>query len=84
MLLGAALGAALAVPAGYFDKKRSSLNDKTHHLVHLHLKVGWLITVLLWAFVVWGSCWSKRREPLPNWRHTGSKRCGQRSHSADQ
>jgi uncharacterized membrane protein len=52
-LLGAAMGATLAVAAGHYDMKHDTLNEQTHHLVHLHLRLGWVILLGLWALVTW-------------------------------
>lgn len=53
MMAGAALGAALAVPAGYYDMERNALSAPTHRLVHLHLKLGWAIALALWGLAAW-------------------------------
>lgn len=53
MMLGAALGAAVAAPAGYYDMKRDALTERTHQLVHLHQRLGWTIVGGLWVLVVW-------------------------------
>lgn len=41
-LLGAAIGAGLAVAAGYYDMDRATLGD-THEYVHVHMTIGWIL-----------------------------------------
>lgn len=53
MVLGAALGASLAAPAGYYDMKRAALKERTHALVHLHMRLGLAIVAGLWVLVLW-------------------------------
>jgi uncharacterized membrane protein len=53
MLLGAALGGTLAVPAGHYDMKRDALKAQTHQLVDLHMRLGWAVALGLWALAAW-------------------------------
>ncbi len=49
----AAVGAAIAAPAGYFDMKRGDLAHETHELVHLHMKSGLVLVVVLAIAALW-------------------------------
>lgn len=49
----AAAGAAIAAPAGYWDMKRDDLAHETHELVHLHMKSGLVLVVVLAFAALW-------------------------------
>ena len=51
-LLGAAIGAALAIAAGYYDMGRSTLGE-THEYVHVHLRVGWILFCSMTGLGLW-------------------------------
>lgn len=52
-LLGAAIGAAVALVAGLFDMHREKLPPAAHRRVHTHMKVGLTLFALLAALTVW-------------------------------
>lgn len=52
-LAAAAVGAGLAVVAGLADMNRERIEDTTHHRVHLHMKVGFTLFVLIAALTFW-------------------------------
>ena len=58
--IGATIGGAITVAAGYFDMRRTALEPDTHELVHLHLKVGWVVVVSVVALTLW-RLWLRRR-----------------------
>ena len=51
-LVGACVGVALAVPAGYYDMSRAALGE-THEYVHFHLRVGWVLAASVAALTLW-------------------------------
>lgn len=52
-LLGAAIGAAVALVAGLFDMHREKLQPAAHHRVHTHMKVGLTLFALLAVLTIW-------------------------------
>lgn len=51
--LAAAVTAALAVVAGYYDMNRAALGEEAESLVHLHLRIGWTLLVALVLLALW-------------------------------
>jgi uncharacterized membrane protein len=51
--IGATIGGAISVAAGYSDMWRTALGEDSHELVHLHLKVGWVLVVVVVALTLW-------------------------------
>ena len=51
-LVGAIIGVAVTVPAGYADMWRASLAPETHKLVDLHMRTGWIVAT---GFIVLGA-----------------------------
>lgn len=60
LLLGSA-GAAVSIALGYYDMSRAALAPETHELVHLHLKIGWVLAALLVPLGLWR--WRIARRP---------------------
>lgn len=52
-LVGAALSAALAIPAGLFDMNREQIGHDGHHRVHRHMKVGFVLFAALAGLTMW-------------------------------
>lgn len=52
-LAGAAIGAALAVPAGLFDMRRENIGHDAHQRVHTHLKVGLALFTAIAGLTIW-------------------------------
>lgn len=52
-LLGAAIGAALAIVAGLFDMSREKIKDKAHKRVHTHIKVGFALFAAIAGLTIW-------------------------------
>lgn len=52
-LAAAAIGAALAVPAGLFDMYREKIGHDAHHRVHRHMKVGFALFAAILGLTVW-------------------------------
>lgn len=52
-LFGAAVGAALALPAGLYDMNREKIGDEAHRRVHTHMKVGFTLFAALVGLTVW-------------------------------
>ena len=52
-LAGAALGAALAIPAGLFDMNREQIGHDAHKRVHTHMKVGLVLFAALAGLTMW-------------------------------
>jgi uncharacterized membrane protein len=48
-----AIGAAVAVVAGLTDMARERIEDVAHHRVHLHMRVGFTLFVVLSALTFW-------------------------------
>lgn len=49
----AAIGAALAVPAGLFDMNREKIGHDAHRRVHTHMKVGFMLFAALAGLTIW-------------------------------
>jgi uncharacterized membrane protein len=62
--IGATIGGAITVAAGYSDMWRTALEPESHELVHLHLKVGWVLVVFVVALTLWR--WWLRTRPGRN------------------
>jgi uncharacterized membrane protein len=60
-LCAAAVTAIIALPLGYFDMNRAMLDDQTHELVDIHLKIGWVLLVVIVLLTIWR--WAIRRLP---------------------
>lgn len=52
-LLGAAAGAAVAVPAGVHDMQRADISDHVHHYVHRHMYIGLTLLGTLGVLAIW-------------------------------
>lgn len=52
-LAAGAVGAGLAVAAGLADMHRERIEHAAHHLVHLHMKVGFTLFVLIAGLTFW-------------------------------
>ena len=52
-LVAAAIGAAVAVVAGFIDMSRERLREDAHHRVHTHMKVGLTLFAALAALTLW-------------------------------
>lgn len=52
-IAGAAVGGGFAILAGYADMKRDALKETTHEIVHLHLKIGWIVGACLLTLALW-------------------------------
>lgn len=52
-LLGAAIGAALAITAGLFDMNRENIEPDAHERVHRLMKVGFMLFAALAALTIW-------------------------------
>lgn len=52
-LAGAAVGAALAVPAGLFDMHRETIEHDAHERVHTHMKVGLALFSAIAGLTIW-------------------------------
>jgi uncharacterized membrane protein len=52
-LVAALIGVAITVPLGYIDMWRATLAPPTHELIHVHLKIGWVIAVLVLLLTLW-------------------------------
>ncbi len=52
-LLGAGLGAAVAIIAGLFDMKRAKMKPATHERVHNHMKVGLTLFAAIIGLTIW-------------------------------
>ena len=52
-LIGAAIGAALALVAGLFDMNREKIEDEAHKRVHTHMKVGFTLFAAIAGLTVW-------------------------------
>jgi uncharacterized membrane protein len=62
-LIGAVIGAAAAIAAGYYDMGRAALGE-THEYVHVHMTVGWILSGVVVALTVWR--WRIFRRPQPH------------------
>jgi len=52
-LVGAAVGAATAAPAGLYDMRRADLEAEVHERVHRHMKVGLALLAAILAMTLW-------------------------------
>ena len=52
-LVGAVVGVAVTVPAGYSDMWRASLGPETHRLVETHMKTGWIVATGFVVLIAW-------------------------------
>lgn len=57
-MIGALIGAAIAVPAGYFDMVRQNLGPEVHEEVHTHMYVGIGLLTSILILAIWR--WSLR------------------------
>lgn len=65
-LIAAAVTAGLAVATGYYDMNRASLSAEADGLVHLHMRIGWLVLVATAALALWRWwLWRRRAAGLP-------------------
>ncbi len=63
-LVTALIGVSITVLFGYLDMWRATLAPATHELIHVHLKIGWVIAVLILLLTVWR--WRLRTVALAN------------------
>jgi uncharacterized membrane protein len=52
-LVAALIGVAITVLFGYIDMWRATLAPATHELIHVHLKIGWIIAVATLLLAIW-------------------------------
>ena len=52
-LLGAGIGAAIAIFAGLFDMKRAKIKHAAHERVHVHMKVGLTLFAAIAGLTIW-------------------------------
>ncbi len=52
-LVAALIGVSVTVLFGYLDMWRAKLAPATHKLVHVHLRVGWIIAGALLLLTIW-------------------------------
>lgn len=52
-LIAALVGVSITILFGYIDMWRATLAPATHELIHVHLKIGWVIAVLLLLLTLW-------------------------------
>ena len=52
-LLGAGIGAAVAIIAGLFDMKRAKMKPAAHERVHNHMKVGLTLFAAIVGLTIW-------------------------------
>ena len=52
-LLGAGIGAAVAIIAGLIDMKRAKMKPATHERVHNHMKVGLTLFAAIIGLTIW-------------------------------
>ena len=52
-LVGAAVGAAAAAPAGLYDMRRANLEEEVHERVHRHMKVGLALLAAILGMTLW-------------------------------
>ena len=64
-LVGAVIGVAVTVPAGYADMWRASLAPESHELVHTHLKIGWILAGSFVLLAAWRWFIRKKGEAVP-------------------
>ena len=60
-LCAASITAIISMPLGYYDMNRDMLSPSTHELVDIHLKIGWVLLVVILLLTVWR--WFLRRQP---------------------
>lgn len=65
-LVGAGVGGALAVAAGYYDMSRASLSE-THGYVDFHMDVGWVLLVSVVVLTLWRWLLYRRERRRLNW-----------------
>lgn len=66
-LIGAALGAAVAVAAGYYDMNRANLSESVHEFVHFHRKVGWVLLASIVGLTIWRAFIYSRPKSRVGW-----------------
>ncbi|PMB09849.1 DUF2231 domain-containing protein [Fischerella thermalis CCMEE 5273] len=64
-LVGALIGAAIAVPAGLFDMRRERLEHTAHQHVHTHMRVGFTLAAAIAGLTIWR--WLIQYNPRFNW-----------------
>lgn len=52
-LVGAAIGAAVAVAAGLYDMNREEIKPEAHSQVHKHMKVGYVVLAVIAGLTIW-------------------------------
>jgi uncharacterized membrane protein len=52
-LLAAAFGGVVTVAAGVFDMRRAELQEATHHRVHRHMRVGFVLLAAIIGLMLW-------------------------------
>ena len=52
-LLGAGIGATVAIIAGLFDMKRAKIKHAAHERVHVHMKVGLTLFAAIAGLTIW-------------------------------
>ena len=52
-LVGSAVGAVAAVPAGLFDMGRADLQEEVHARLHRHMKVGFALLAAILVLTCW-------------------------------
>lgn len=61
LILGA-IATVIAVPLGYFDMNRAMLDEDTHEFVDLHLRIGWVLLIVVTFLTVWRSVYRIKPE----------------------
>jgi uncharacterized membrane protein len=62
-LVLAVFATAIAVPLGYYDMSRATLDAETQRFVDLHLRIGWLLFVAVVALALWRSHFRSDHNP---------------------
>ncbi len=63
-LVAALIGGSITVLFGYIDMWRATLAPASHELIHVHLRVGWVVAVLLLLLTIWR--WRLRAKAVAN------------------
>ncbi|MDB6028999.1 MAG: hypothetical protein JWM68_5222 [Verrucomicrobiales bacterium] len=52
-LCAAAITGLITIPLGYFDMNRAALDESTHEVVDIHLKIGWMVLIAVAGLTLW-------------------------------
>jgi uncharacterized membrane protein len=64
-LLAAAVTGIISVPLGYWDMNRDMLNDETHQYVDMHLKIGWVLLIVVAGLTIWRGYLRAKTDQIP-------------------